>query len=92
LKLGVEFDDMHRLLGVPRSREPNGKAPVNPAKMMLGQLVEHLADVATGDPISDPFTLNNAARVTALAAKHRLPALYLFRQFATDWPTAASTA
>ena len=32
----------------------------------------------------DPLTVNNAPRVTALAAKHRLPAIYLFRQFATN--------
>ena len=31
----------------------------------------------------DALTVNNAARVTALAAKHRLPAIYLFRLFAT---------
>ncbi|MBR1149040.1 ABC transporter substrate-binding protein [Bradyrhizobium sp. AUGA SZCCT0431] len=35
-------------------------------------------------PFGDPLTFNNAPRVTALAAKHRLPALYLFRQFATN--------
>ena len=28
--------------------------------------------------------VNNAARVTALAAKHRLPAIYLYRLFATN--------
>jgi putative ABC transport system substrate-binding protein len=32
----------------------------------------------------DPLTVNNAPRVTALAAKHRLPAIYLFRLFATN--------
>ena len=32
----------------------------------------------------DPLTFNNATRVTALAAKHRLPAIYLFRLFATN--------
>ena len=32
----------------------------------------------------DTLTVNNAPRVTALAAKHRLPASYLFRQFATN--------
>jgi putative ABC transport system substrate-binding protein len=32
----------------------------------------------------DPLTVNNARRVTALAAKHRLPAIYLFRLFVTD--------
>lgn len=32
----------------------------------------------------DPLTINNAPRVTALAAKHRLPAIYLFRLFATN--------
>jgi putative ABC transport system substrate-binding protein len=31
----------------------------------------------------DPLTVSNAARVTALAAEHRLPAIYLFRLFAT---------
>lgn len=31
----------------------------------------------------DPLTVNNAPRVTALAAEHRLPASYLFRLFAT---------
>ena len=32
----------------------------------------------------DPLTVNNAPRVTALAAEYRLPALYLFRLFATN--------
>ena len=32
----------------------------------------------------DPLTVNNAPRVTALAAEHRLPALYLFRLFVTN--------
>jgi putative tryptophan/tyrosine transport system substrate-binding protein len=32
----------------------------------------------------DALTVNNAPRVTALAAKHRLPASYLFRLFATN--------
>ena len=32
----------------------------------------------------DTLTVSNAPRVTALAAKHRLPASYLFRQFATN--------
>ena len=32
----------------------------------------------------DALTVNNAPRVTALAAKHRLPASYLYRQFATN--------
>lgn len=32
----------------------------------------------------DAVTVNNAARVTTLAAEHRLPALYLFRLFATN--------
>jgi putative ABC transport system substrate-binding protein len=35
-------------------------------------------------PSSDPLTVTNAPRVIALAAEHRLPALYLFRQFATN--------
>jgi ABC-type uncharacterized transport system substrate-binding protein len=35
-------------------------------------------------PFGDALTVNNAARVAALAAKHRLPALYLFRLFATN--------
>ena len=30
------------------------------------------------------LTVNNAPRVTALAAKHRLPAIYLFRLFAIN--------
>jgi putative ABC transport system substrate-binding protein len=30
------------------------------------------------------LTFNNAARVTALAAKHRLPAIYFGRLFATN--------
>ena len=29
----------------------------------------------------DTLTVNNAPRITALAAKHRLPASYLYRQF-----------
>jgi putative ABC transport system substrate-binding protein len=32
----------------------------------------------------DALTVNNAPRVTALAAEHRLPAIYLFRLFATN--------
>lgn len=32
----------------------------------------------------DALTVSNVARVTALAAEHRLPALYLFRLFATN--------
>src|SRR5882757_7941750 len=32
----------------------------------------------------DALTVNNAARVTALAAKHRLPAISVFRIFATN--------
>ena len=32
----------------------------------------------------DPLTISNAPRVTALAAEHRLPAIYLFRLFATN--------
>src|SRR5258708_32526725 len=32
----------------------------------------------------DALTVNNAPRVTALAAEHRLPALYLIRLFATN--------
>jgi putative ABC transport system substrate-binding protein len=30
------------------------------------------------------LTVNNVTRVTALAAEHRLPALYLFRLFTTN--------
>ena len=32
----------------------------------------------------DPLTVSNATRVTALAAKHRLPAIYLCRLFVTN--------
>ena len=32
----------------------------------------------------DPLTVNNASRVIALAANHRLPAIYIFRLFATN--------
>jgi putative ABC transport system substrate-binding protein len=32
----------------------------------------------------DPLTVNNATRVTALAAEYRLPALYLFRLFTAN--------
>ena len=35
-------------------------------------------------PFGDALTVNNAPRVTALAAEHRLPAIYLFRLFATN--------
>ena len=35
-------------------------------------------------PAGDPLTLRNATRITALAAKHRLPAIYLGRQYVTD--------
>ena len=34
--------------------------------------------------LGDPLTTINAPRITALAAKHRLPAIYLFRLFATN--------
>jgi putative tryptophan/tyrosine transport system substrate-binding protein len=36
------------------------------------------------NPFGDPLTITNAPRVTALAAKHRLPAIYVFRLFATN--------
>jgi putative ABC transport system substrate-binding protein len=32
----------------------------------------------------DPLTVNNASRVIALAANHRLPAIYIFRLFAIN--------
>ena len=32
----------------------------------------------------DALTVNNAARIAALAAEHHLPAIYLFRLFATN--------
>ena len=35
-------------------------------------------------PFSDPMTIRNATRIAALAAKHRLPAIYLGRQYVTD--------
>ena len=35
-------------------------------------------------PFGDPLTINNAPRVAALAAEHRLPALYLFRLFVAN--------
>jgi putative ABC transport system substrate-binding protein len=35
-------------------------------------------------PVADVLTVNNVTRVTALAAEHRLPALYLFRLFTTN--------
>ena len=35
-------------------------------------------------PFGDPLTVNNATRVTALAAERRLPALYLFRLFVAN--------
>ena len=35
-------------------------------------------------PLGDPLTFRNATQVAALAAKHRLPAIYLSRQFAAD--------
>jgi ABC-type uncharacterized transport system substrate-binding protein len=34
--------------------------------------------------LGDTLTTNNAARITALAAEHRLPAVYLFRLFAIN--------
>jgi putative ABC transport system substrate-binding protein len=34
--------------------------------------------------LSDPLTINNVTRVTALAAKHRLPAIYHYRLFVTN--------
>jgi putative tryptophan/tyrosine transport system substrate-binding protein len=34
--------------------------------------------------LGDPLTVRNATRITALAAKHRLPAIYLGRQYVTD--------
>jgi putative tryptophan/tyrosine transport system substrate-binding protein len=35
-------------------------------------------------PVADILLVNNVTRVTALAAEHRLPALYLFRLFTTN--------
>src|SRR4029077_11231057 len=35
-------------------------------------------------PFGDALTVNNATRVTALAAEHRLPALYIFRLFVAN--------
>lgn len=35
-------------------------------------------------PVADPLLVSNVTRVTALAAEHRLPALYLFRLFTTN--------
>jgi putative tryptophan/tyrosine transport system substrate-binding protein len=35
-------------------------------------------------PVADVLTVHNVTRVTALAAEHRLPALYLFRLFTTN--------
>jgi ABC-type uncharacterized transport system substrate-binding protein len=35
-------------------------------------------------PFADELTINHVTRVTALAAEHRLPALYFFRLFATN--------
>jgi putative ABC transport system substrate-binding protein len=35
-------------------------------------------------PLGSELTVNHVTRVTALAAKHRLPAIYLFRLFATN--------
>ena len=35
-------------------------------------------------PFGDPLTLRHAPRITALAAKHHLPASYLFRLFVTN--------
>jgi putative ABC transport system substrate-binding protein len=35
-------------------------------------------------PFADVLTVNNVTRVTALAAEHRLPAIYLFRLFTTN--------
>ena len=35
-------------------------------------------------PVADVLTVNNVTRITALAAEHRLPALYLFRLFTTN--------
>jgi putative ABC transport system substrate-binding protein len=35
-------------------------------------------------PLGDQLTVNHVTRVTALAAEHRLPALYGFRLFATN--------
>jgi putative ABC transport system substrate-binding protein len=32
----------------------------------------------------DPVTFRNAAQIASLAAKHRLPAIYLSRQFTTN--------
>jgi putative ABC transport system substrate-binding protein len=35
-------------------------------------------------PVADPLLVSNVTRVTALAAEHRLPALYLFRLFTAN--------
>ena len=34
--------------------------------------------------MSDPLTIHHVTRIAALAAEHRLPAIYLFRQFAVQ--------
>jgi putative ABC transport system substrate-binding protein len=34
--------------------------------------------------LADPITVNNRTRVTTLAAKHRLPALYTMREYVVD--------
>jgi putative ABC transport system substrate-binding protein len=35
-------------------------------------------------PVGDPLTIRNATRITALAAKYRLPAIYLGREYVAD--------
>jgi len=83
---------VHRLTlaeELPRTARSFGVALPIVEATTAGELDIAFASAATqhADAIivfGDPLTVSNAARVTALAVEHRLPAIYLFRIFATN--------
>src|SRR6476620_2492089 len=60
LKLGVEFDDMHHLLGVPRSREPD----------ILGAMFFDERRIVIDESL-DPRKIPRMKAVTALRSRMR---------------------
>jgi putative ABC transport system substrate-binding protein len=83
---------IHRLAlaeEVPTTAKKFGVALPIVEATTVGELDAAFASAATqhADAIivfGDPLTVSNAARVTALAVEHRLPAIYLFRLFAAN--------
>jgi putative ABC transport system substrate-binding protein len=83
---------MHRLIGAEELPEIAQKLGVT-FSVLEATTVEEL-DIAFASaaaqhadaiiPLADVLTVNNVTRVTALAAEHRLPAIYLFRLFTTN--------